>query len=604
MSAPRPNKRIVLAGNPNVGKSVIFSRLTGVQVIASNYPGTTVGFTRGYLTFPSDLEVRPGAPFAPAERVEIVDAPGVYSLCPCCPADQVARDLIAGADYVVCVVDSTNLERNLNLVLQILETGIPAVVALNMWDETAHRGVKIDPALLERRLHVPVVPVVGVTGEGIRKLVERLDEAVSSGLPSLPGPERWRRIGEIVGECQELVHHHHTFLQLLSDLSVKPWTGLPLAAGVIFFAFVLVRLIGEFLVAGDVVIFREPLLKLPFGTTFLFETAWVPLMEKLSILLGGGGFLHDLLIGALADGKIDLMQSFGLLTTGLYIPLGVVLPYILAFYLVLGFLEDFGYLPRLAVLLDWLMHRLGLHGYAIIPNLLALGCNVPAILATRVLESRRERFIAATLVSIAIPCAALQAMVIGVLGPRGGRYVLLVYLVLFCVWLVTGFILSRTVKGYSPELIIEIPHYRLPPFGPYWKKIFSRLRGFLKEGIPVILLGVAAVNILDYLGFFSAVSVLAAPVVEKALGLPREVSTVLVVGFLRKDMALGLLAPMGLTTKELVVACSVLAMFFPCLATFAVLLRELGWRDLLKATGVMLVVSLTAGTALNFLLRL
>ena len=281
----------------------------------------------------------------------------------------------------------------------------------------------------------------------------------------------------------------------------------------------------------------------------------------------------------------------------------MVLPYIVSFYLALGILEDSGYLPRLAVLVDTLMHRLGLHGYAIIPTMLGLGCNVPGIMASRVLESMRERFIVATLISIAVPCASLQAMIFGLVGERGGRYVLLVYGTLFAVWLGLGFILRRAVKGFTPELLIEIPAYRIPSARAVVQKLWTRIRGFIAEAMPVVLGAVLVVNILYSFGVFDAVANAAAPVVTTVLGLPKESVTALAIGFLRKDVALGMLAPLDLTSGQLVVGSVVLAMFFPCIATFVVLLRELGLPGLLKSTGVMLVASLVTGGILNLILN-
>jgi len=280
----------------------------------------------------------------------------------------------------------------------------------------------------------------------------------------------------------------------------------------------------------------------------------------------------------------------------------MVLPYIVSFYLVLGLLEDVGYLPRLAVLMDTIMHRLGLHGYAIIPSMLGLGCNVPAVLATRILESKRERFIAATLISIAIPCAALQAMIFGLVGQHGGQYVAIVYGTLFVVWVILGIIINRFARGFSPELLIEIPPYRLPPWRTVLQKLWMRAYGFLREAVPIILAAVLVINILYVLGIFDAIANFTAPVVTGLLGLPKEAVTALVIGFLRKDVALGMLAPLALSAKQLVVGSVVLAMFFPCIATFVVLLRELGVIDMLKSAGIMIVAALLVGGALNLIL--
>jgi ferrous iron transport protein B len=292
----------------------------------------------------------------------------------------------------------------------------------------------------------------------------------------------------------------------------------------------------------------------------------------------------------------------GLLSTGLYIEFGVVIPYIFAFYLILGILEDIGYLPRLAVLMDTLMHRLGLHGYAIIPTILGFGCNVPAVMATRILESRRERFIAATLISIGIPCAALQAMIIGLVGQQGGQYVAIVYGSLFVSWIVIGLILNRTVKGFSPELIMEIPPYRFPPWRVIGEKLWLRVYGFIKEALPIVLGAILVVNILYTLRIFDFIANIAAPVLTGLLGLPKETVVALAIGFLRKDVAMGMLAPLGLTAKQLVISTTVLAISFPCVATFVVLARELGARDMLKATGIMIASALIIGSLQNLIL--
>jgi ferrous iron transport protein B len=322
----------------------------------------------------------------------------------------------------------------------------------------------------------------------------------------------------------------------------------------------------------------------------------------ISTLLGGSGFLHDVVVGKLVGGEVNFVESFGLISSGLYVPLAMVLPYIFSFYLVLGLLEDVGYLPRLAVLMDTIMHWLGLHGYAIIPTLLGLGCNVPAVLSTRILESKRERFIASTLVSIAVPCAALQAMIFGLVGQRGGQYVVIVYGTLFAVWVILGIILNHSIKGFSPELLIEIPPYRIPPWRIVLQKMWMRIYGFLAEAIPIILGAIVVINMLYFFGVFNAIANLTAPVVSGLLGLPKEAITSLVIGFLRKDVALGMLASLSLTAKQLVVASVVLAMFFPCIATFVVLLRELGVLNMCKAAGVMIATALITGGLLNLML--
>ena len=567
-------KKILLMGNPNVGKSVVFNRFTGANVIASNYSGTTVEFTKGSMRIE-------------AERAELIDVPGTYTLEPTCKAEEIAVEMLKTGDVIINVVESTNLERSLNLTLQLLKRKVPVVVALNFWDETKHRGISIDYKKLEEILGIPCVPICAVTGEGVNRLVERIKDAKPSAY-EYEEKERWHEIGNIVEEVQKVTHRHHTFLERLGDASVKPITGLPIAVIVLFLAFKVIRFIGEGLI-GYV---GKP----------IFENLWAPLMLKLSGLLGSEGSLHNLIIGQLINGEIDFGQSFGLLTTGLFVPLAAVLPYVFAFYLVLSFLEDFGYIPRVAVMVDTLMHRLGLHGFAIVPMMLGLGCNVPGALSTRILETRREKFIAATIMAIAVPCAALQAMVVGLIGKDGLSGLVIVYGTLFAVWVVLGVLFNRTIKGESPEIFIEIPPYRIPYLRGLSKKIWIRIKWFLKEAVPFVLLGVLLVNILYTLKIIQFVGNITAPVVTRVLGLPKEAIGALIIGFLRKDVAVGMLVPLGLTAKQLIIASVVLAMYFPCVATFMTLAKELGHVDLLKSAGIMIVSSLIVGGVLNLIL--
>ncbi|MCK4516264.1 MAG: ferrous iron transporter B, partial [Spirochaetaceae bacterium] len=568
---------VLLIGQPNVGKSVLFSHLSGVRTIASNYPGTTVSYTKGKIR----LEGR---------EYLLVDAPGTYSLEPLDEAARVTIGLIDGARRIINVLDSSRLERHLPLTLELLAQHRSMVVALNMSDEARVQGVTIDIDMLSERLGVPVVAITARSGEGVRDLIDAVlalppsDVGPSDGHPKpaqhphiparhhsdsatghahMDRAEVWRKVGAITGEVQTLRHHHPTFGQWLEMISVHPVWGSLVALLVIAGTFSLVRLLGEFLIGGAIGIVGEPWLTLPFGTELLFDTLLKPPLMALSRALDSEGFLHALLIGHLVEGDIDFMQSFGLLTSGLFIPLGAVLPYIVSFYFALALLEDSGYLPRLAVFLDTLMHRLGLHGYAIIPTLLGLGCNVPGILSTRILETRRQRFITATLISIAVPCAALQAMIVGLVGDRGVIPVLIVYGFLAITWFVIGVILRFTSKGTLPELLVEIPPYRLPVMSNVLRKLWMRVNGFLREAIPVVLGAVFVVNILFQFEVFDFIAGLTSPVVSFLWGLPEDAVVPLLIGILRKDVAVGMFAPLGLTTAQLVTGTIVLAMFFP-----------------------------------------
>jgi len=566
--------KVLLIGNPNVGKSVIFNRLTGVDVISSNYPGTSIDYTRGFVTINNI-------------RHELIDVPGTYTLEPTCTAEEIALQLLEEGDVIINVIDATNLERSLNLTLQLLKRNKPIVVVINLFDEAQHIGISVDASKLSAILRLKCIPTCALSGEGINTLVENIVEAKVSDF-DFDSSQRWNIIGKILSQVQSIKHKHHTFSEKLRDISIKPFTGIPILLTVLVAMFVTIRFVGENIINY----ISEP----------LFNNLWTPLLTIISKNIAGNEILYNFLLGDTST-KIDYENSFGLLTTGLYIPLGVVFPYVFAFYTVLAILEDTGYLPRVAVMVDTLMHKIGLHGLSIIPMLLGLGCNVPGALATRILETRKEKFITATLLSIAVPCMALQSMLFGLLGSYGIQGLGIVFLTLFMVWFIVGNILRVTVKGTSPEIFMEIPPYRIPYIRGISKKVYIRLKWFIKEAIPYVLLGVFIVNILYSFGIIQVVGEFTAPVFVSLFGLPKEAVGALIIGFLRKDLAIGMLIPLNLDLHQLIVACVVLAIYFPCIATFTVLLKELGFKDMFKSVGIMLITAITAGTTLNQILK-
>ena len=566
--------QILLMGSPNVGKSVVFSRLTGVNVISSNYPGTTIDFTKG--------TVRIGG-----EKFDLIDVPGTYSLEPTSKAEEVASKMLQTGDIIINVVDATNLERNLYLALEILEKKKRTIISLNMWDETKHKGIDIDVGRLEELLGVPIVPTCAISGEGISDLASMIEKAkISERIRPMSEEERWKKIGEIIGKVQAVRHRHHTIWERLSDASVNPITGIPLAIIVVILMFQVIVTLGNLIIEYVM----DP----------IFYNYYGPFIMNAVNSFAPSGLLHDILIGTATE--LNFVESFGLLTTGLYVPLDMVLPFVILFYLMLSLMEDVGYLPRLAVLVDTGLHRLGLHGSAIVPTILGLGCNVPGALATRVLETKKQRFIAATLMAIAVPCMAQSAMIFGVLGKFGIKWIIIVYGVLFLLYICIGLVLKRIVGGESPELLLEVPPYRMPLPSALLKKTGMRVRGFLAEAVPFVLLGVFIVNILYISGAIQFLSDLFAPILTTLLGLPEGAIAALIMGFLRKDIAIGMLLPLGMTAEQLTIASVILCTYFPCIATFVVLLRELGLKDMLKATGLMVVVSLTVGMLMRVIL--
>jgi len=569
-------KKISLMGCPNVGKSVVFSRLTGVNVISSNYPGTTVDFTKG--------NTRIGR-----EKFELIDVPGTYSLEPTSKAEEVARSMLQEGDIVIDVADATHLERNLYLTLEILGRKKPTIVALNLWDEAKHIGIDIDVAKLEKLLDVPVVPTCAITGEGIKELASKLGDArQSKTIEPMSEEERWLKVGKIIKEVQVVHHRHHTIWERIADTTVKPVTGIPIAIIAIFLTFLFIIRIGEWIIEH----LMDP----------IFYNYYGPWVVGVVNSFSPDGLLHDILIGQSTVESLDFMQSFGLLTTGLYVPFDMVLPFVITFYFMLSLLEDVGYLPRLAVLVDTGLHKLGLHGSAVVPTILGFGCNVPGALATRLMETEKQRFIAATLMAIAVPCMAQSAMIFGILGRYGMKWIFIVYCTLFMLYIFIGLLLKKIVRGESPELLLEVPPYRKPDPATLLKKTWTKAYGFLAEAVPFVILGVFIVNLMYVSGVIGVLSTVFAPVLTTLLGLPEGAIVALIMGFLRKDIAIGMLLPLGMSPQQLTISCVILSTYFPCIATFVILLRELGIRDMLKAAGLMVVVSLSVGTLMRLVL--
>jgi len=564
--------KILLMGNPNVGKSVIFSRLTGIEVVSANYPGTTIEYTEGRMKLGEKMAT-------------LIDPPGVYSLEPTSKVEEVTGHILEqGADVVVNVIDSTNLERNLNLTLKILEKGLPTVVALNLWDVATRKGIEIDTAILAEALGVDVIPTVAVSGQGIYDLVEAIGKAKTPPPVQFESSDqRWARIGEIAEKSQKVLHRHPSLFDRLEDISLKPLTGIPIALLLLYLSFSLVIEVGE---------------TLQLKVTDPLFIAYSNFITDLVHRYVSSELLREILIGS----SPELLKSFGILTTGLYIPLGIVLPFLIPFYLLLGILEDIGYLPRLSVILDAFMHRIGLHGAAILPCVLGMGCSVPAVLSVRILESAKQRYLAATLMTMAIPCASQSAMIFGILAPYGLRYIFIVYATLFLSFVITGCLLHRFIGGESPEIFLEIPPYRMPNLQALLKKTFIRVREFLKEAVPYIGLGMIIMNFFYLTGLMHLIGEELKPVVSGLLGLPSDAATALIIGFLRKDVGIGMFAPLDMTPVQYVVAAVVLAMYMPCVATFMVMLKELGVSGTAKSVALRLVAALVVGTALNLIL--
>lgn len=651
-STPPSGGLIALVGSPNVGKSCIFNALTGLYATVSNYPGTTVALSHGSVTFGD-------------ERFDVVDTPGMYSLTAITEEERVARRVLLDPALrsVVHVVDAKNLERMLPLALQLVETGLPVVLALNMTDEAEEAGIRVDTQALSRELGIPVVATVATSGRGMAELRHAIlssqdrreprpvvrhpdvtEEAVRQVAELIEGnygvdkrslallliqeddellqrlrarePERTERLQELIRRTNLRLAHSLAYqVRLryqerarelarrvtaqeerrarglgvwLGRRCMEPLTGIPILVAVLYFG--LYQMVGR-LAAGVVVGWLE-------GTVF---EKWVnPAAARLTEVLlpwSGGGWsaLRALVVG-----------EYGLVTLGLRYAVAIVLPIVGVFFLVFSVLEDSGYFPRLAMLVDSLFKRIGLSGRAVIPMVLGFGCVAMAVMVTRILETRRERLIAIFLLSLAIPCSAQLGVITGLLGVPGRQRAWVFWMVFVAVcFLVAGFLASRLMPGPPPTFYMELPPLRLPRLGNILSKTWSRMRWYFWEILPLFLLASVILWLGTLVHFFPLVEkVLSYPV--QAMGLPAEASRAFLFGFFRRDYgAAGLfdLERQGLlSVRQLTVAAVVLTLFLPCIAQLLISRKEAGLRATAWFVVIILPFAFGCGILTNVLL--
>ena len=608
---------VILAGQPNVGKSVLFKRLTGHYATVSNYPGTTVEVTRGTAALAG-------------RRLTVVDAPGINSLQPLTPDEDVTRSLLLrrDAEAVVQVADAKNLSRALFLTLQFAELDIPIVLDLNMMDEARRRGVSVDAGRLSSLLGVDVVTTVATSGHGIAALAEGLSAArvptigatyspdiedaaaaIESLLPpDLPGKrwhalallagdpalerdlalsparqeaiervredaragqrrslaqtitqQRWASIAEVASEVYATTRRPRTSLaERAGWWAVHPLWGWPILAGVLFIVY---KLVGE-LGAGTLVDFFE-------GTVF---GQWInPAVTGLLAWLGAPALLVDFLAG-----------EYGLLTVGLSYGIGIVLPIVSIFFLVFGVLEDSGYLPRLAVMLNRSFARIGLNGKAVLPMVLGLGCVTMATMTTRVLGTKKERVMATLLLALSVPCSAQLGVVLAMAGGLSTAAVLTWGGVVLGVMLLVGWLAGRLVPGDASDFVMELPPLRPPRLDNLLVKTLARVEWYLKEVIPLFLIATAALFVLARTGVLGGIEEAMSPLVVGWLGLPPQASGMLLLGFLRRDYGATGLFDMSrnglLSPDQVLVSLVVVTLFVPCVATVIMMAKEHGAR--------------------------
>lgn len=574
-------KTLVLVGNPNVGKSVFFKALTGLYVEVSNFPGTTVDISRGkYKDF------------------QVLDTPGVYGVSSFNEEETVARDVILFADVILNVVDATHLDRDLFLTRQLIDMGKPMVVALNMMDEVRKNGIKIDLQKLENMLGVSVVPASATKNEGVQQVLAALDVAKSGKRTQEIVNEMNRYIDQVddpseallIAEDDEEVAKRHnlqisgkresiykirrkevdriieevlgedlsdaTFKTKLGSWMLNPWTGVPI---LLFTLFLMFEFIGV-LVAGNVVGFTE-------GT--IMNGLYTPFITNIvSHFVLPNTFFGSLLIG-----------EFGVLTMAPVYILGLLLPLVIGFYLLMSVLEDSGYLPRIAALTDRLLSMVGLNGKAIIPIILGFGCVTMATITTRILGTKREKIIATFLLGLAIPCSAQLGVIAGLISRLGAKLSIIYVITIVLIFGIVGALMNKFLPGESSPLLIDLPSIRIPVLSNVLLKTWQKTLMFLQEATPLFFLGAVIITLLQYTGALVAVQNLMMPLTVKWLELPKETATAFIMGIIRRDFGAAGLTGISMTHVQTLVSLVVMTLFVPCIAAIMVIFKERGFKD-------------------------
>ena len=582
---------LALVGCPNVGKSVVFGELAEQYVDVSNYPGTTVDTT-----------------LAEFEDYQLTDTPGVYGISAFNEEERVTREIVLETDAVVNVVDATHLDRDLFLTLQLLDMGIPTVVALNLMDEAEADGIDIDVDALEDALGVPVVPTVAIDGEGFDDLRDRISEAtapestavddyydelpdeleatraektllvegdeplarevdvggvmadggspalVESGLREEIYGQRRSRVQSIADSVQEITRTDDSLGERVSDLLINPLTGTPIALATLGLIYYFIGdLVAQRLVdtlEGEVIGPHYIPAVESFVTSVLPDAAWI---EPLEFLL--------------------INDNLGLLTVTVQYVIGTLLPLVVAFYLAISLLEDSGVLPRLAVLTDRGLNRIGLNGRAIVPMIVGVGCVTMAIITTRMVGSKRERTISTALLGLAVPCSAQLGVIMGLMAGLGLVYWFGYLGVLLVVLGVAGVFLDRTLPGESESLVTELPRMRAPRPGIILRKTYNRAKMFLREAIPLFGATAVVVSALDYVGGLAAIQNSLRPLTS-LVGMPADFGQVLVLGLIRRDFAAAGMTDMALSSAQVFIGLVVVTLFVPCILSMVMILKE------------------------------
>ena len=638
LSLPR---KVVLVGNPNVGKSVLFNVLTGAYTTVSNYPGTSVEVSRGQCEISGS-------------KYEILDTPGMYSIMPITEEERVAREILLKETphTVLHVVDARNIERMLPMTLQLVEAGLPVILVVNILDEAERLGMQFDLPLLQERLGVPVVGAVMKRKHGLAELQQAIhDYASVPHKPFIYGSDLERDIDRIVSlfrgdyrlskraislllmqkdnEIEELVaagetdQDYQRLTDVIREVVFERRADLHLQISLER------KKIGKTMLDG--VISQQAMVTEPFseklsrwtmnpwsGTPILLLVVYFGLYEFVGVF--GAGTLVDLIEGSLFEGYINpavigyaqqhiqanwlfelLAGEYGLWTLGIRYAVALILPIVGTFFLIFSLLEDTGYFPRLAMLVDRVFKTIGLSGRAVIPMVLGFGCDTMATMVTRTLETTRERIIATVLLALAIPCSAQLGVILGLLAEvPGALTVWLVFLLL--VFMLVGFLASKIMPGEAPVFYMELPPMRLPQFRNVAVKTLTRMQSYFMEILPLFLVASVILWALKMLEVLESLIGVLAPVV-RAIGLPDEATSAFIFGFFRRDFgAAGLydLQSNGLlNATQLTVAAVTLTLFVPCVAQFLMMKKERGFKVSMAIFLFVSVFAFACGWLLN-----
>ena len=573
--------KILLMGAPNVGKSVFFSAFTNIHVVSSNYTGTTVSYMKGTLPLNGI-------------NYNLIDVPGTYSLTATSEAEEVAVKFMASnPKAILFVLNAADLEGSIKLALEVLEYNIPVVAALNLSDVAERQGKSINVKLLEKELGIPIVPTVAVKKQGLKELKDRLAEVLAknnsdeafaaacsscagcSGCPmGTPVLNYWERSREIISICVKDTNAAPSKLDKFGDALLRPWPGILLSI------IILLASLGVVVGAGKALraVFLLPLV----------NQGIVPVFERLFSSIAMPEILNNILIG-----------QYGIFRISFEWILALVMPYVILFQLVFSFLEDSGILPRMAVLFDNVMSKLGVQGGSLINIMLGFGCAVPAIIGTRAATTRKERLMVTTIICFAVPCISQTGALISLLSDYSYLLLLAVFLTGAFVFVLISKLTSKILKGKVDPLVIEIPNLLIPERKTYFKKFFVRAKEFIVEAEGPMMIAVVFAALLAETGALVKISDFLKPLVSGWLGLPPEASMSLILGIIRREMSVAPLLSMNLTGLQMYVGAVVSLIYVPCLSVFGILAKEFKLKVALSIVAGTVFLALFLGGIMN-----